>query len=48
MYAANTEHKHINQILIDIKGENNGNKIILIVGYFNTPLTSMDKYADIN
>ena len=33
--------KYIQQILIDIKGEIEGNTII--VGDFNDPLTSMDK-----
>ena len=33
--------KYIKQILIDIKGETDGN--IIIVGDFNTPLTSVDR-----
>ena len=33
--------KHIQQMLIDIKGEMDGNRII--VGDFNTPLTSADR-----
>ena len=33
--------KYIKQILTDLKGEINGNTII--IGDFNTPLTSMDK-----
>ena len=34
-------HKYLQQILTDIKGEIDGNTII--VGDFNTPLTSMDR-----
>ena len=34
--------KYIQRILTDIKGEISGNTII--VGDFNTPLTSMDRY----
>ena len=42
MYAPNIgTPKHIQQILTDIKGEIYGNTII--VGHFNTPLTSMDR-----
>ena len=33
--------RYLQQILIDIKGEIDGNTII--VGDFNTPLTSMDR-----
>ena len=35
--------KYIQQILIYIKGEIDGNTII--VGYFNTPPTSMDRFS---
>ena len=35
------EHPDIQQILTDIKGENDGN--IIIVGDHNTPLTSKDR-----
>ena len=35
--------RYLQQILTDIKGEIDGNTII--VGDFNTPLTSMDKYS---
>ena len=42
IYAPNMEApKYIKQILTDIKGEIDKNTII--VGNFNTPLTSMDK-----
>ena len=41
IYAPNIEApKYIQEILTDIKGEIDGNTII--VGDFNTPLTSMD------
>ena len=41
IYAPNTEApKYIKQILTDIKGEIDGNTII--VGDFNTPLISME------
>ena len=43
MYAPNIGAlKYIQRILTDIKGEISGNTII--VGDFNTPLTSMDRY----
>ena len=35
--------RYVQQILADIKGEIDGNTII--VGYFNTPLTSMDRFS---
>ena len=38
------EHLNIRQILTDIKGEINSNTII--VGDFNTPLTSMEDLPD--
>ena len=42
IYAPNTAApKYIKQILTDIKGETDNNTII--VGDFNTPLTSMDR-----
>ena len=42
IYAPNTgAPRYLRQILTDIKGEIDGNKII--VGDFNTPLTSMDR-----
>ena len=42
MYAPNIgASRNIRQTLIDIKGVIDGNKII--VGDFNTPLTSMDR-----
>ena len=42
IYAPNTgAPRYVQQILIDIKRENNGNTII--VGDFNTPLTPMDR-----
>ena len=42
IYASNIEApKYIKQILTDIKGEIDGNTII--VGDFNTPLTSVDR-----
>ena len=42
IYAPNIEApRYIQQILTDIKGEIDGNTII--VGDFNTPLTSMDR-----
>ena len=44
IYASNIgAPKHIKQILTDIKRENDGNTII--VGDFNTPLTSIDRYS---
>ena len=36
-----TEEQHVKQILMDIKGEINRNTVI--VGDFNSPLTSMDR-----
>ena len=40
IYAPNIQaSKYVQQILTDIKGEIDGNKII--IGDFNTPLTSM-------
>ena len=42
IYASNIgTPRYLQQLLIDIKGEINGNTII--VGYFNTPLTSKDR-----
>ena len=42
IYAPNIgAPRYLQQILIDIKGEIDGN--IIIVGDFNTPLTSMDR-----
>ena len=42
IYAPNTEApKYTQEILTDIKGKIDGNTII--VGDFNTPLTSMDR-----
>ena len=42
IYTTNIEpHKYVKQILMDIKGENNGNTVI--IRDFNTPLTSMDR-----
>ena len=42
IYAPNTgAHRYTQQILTDIKGEIDGNTII--VGDFNTPLTSMER-----
>ena len=44
IYASNIgAPKYIKQILTDIKRENDGNTII--VGDFNTPLTSIDRYS---
>ena len=44
IYTANIgAPKYIKQILTDIKGERDGNTIV--VGDFNTPLTSMDRYS---
>ena len=36
-------HRYLPQILTDIKGETDGKTII--VGDFNTPLTSMDRFS---
>ena len=42
IYAPNiSTPRYLQQILTDIKGEINGNTVI--VGAFNTPLTSMDR-----
>ena len=42
IYTPNTgAHKYVKQILMDIKGQVNRNTVI--VGDFNTPLTSMDR-----
>ena len=42
IYAPNIEEpRYLQQMLIDIKGEIDGNTVI--VGDFNTPLTSMDR-----
>ena len=44
IYAPNIgAPKYIKQILTDIKGETDGNTII--VGDINTPLTSMDRFS---
>ena len=44
IYASNTgELRYLQQILTDTKGETDGNT--MIVGDFNTPLTSMDRYS---
>ena len=46
IYAPNIEvPKYINQILTDIKGEIDGNTII--VGDFNTPLSPMDRLSKV-
>ena len=45
IYASNvTAPKNIKQIFTDIKGDMDSNTII--IGDFNTPLTSMDKSLD--
>uniref|UniRef100_A0A8D0S849 exodeoxyribonuclease III n=1 Tax=Sus scrofa TaxID=9823 RepID=A0A8D0S849_PIG len=45
IYAPNIgAPRYIQQVLTDIKGEIDGN--IIIVGDFNTPLTSMDRSSD--
>ena len=45
IYAPNVGvPKYMKQILTDLKGEIDSNRII--VGYFNTPLTSMDRIPD--
>jgi len=42
IYAPNTgAHKHVKQILTDIKEESDNNTVI--VGYFNTSITSMSR-----
>ena len=45
IYTRNTgEPKHVEQILMDLKGEDDSSTVL--VRAFNTPLTSVDRFPD--